>query len=390
MSQPSQLKALIMAGGTGGHIFPGIAVAKELMVRNWQVNWLGSKGGMEETLVAKHNVELNLISVKGLRGKGLTGWLKMPFSLFKAVKQAKQIIREQSPNIVIGFGGFASGPGGLAAFLTRTPLIIHEQNAIAGLTNKVLSRFACKVFQAFPNTFKQSSNKKLTKLQTVGNPIRKEILDLSKMKKANQLENNQLEESKLENNKPVTLLVMGGSRGALALNRELPKIFAELLSVNKVNIYHQVGKKRLEETKSFYREAGILESSNIQLVEFIDDIAESLNQADIVIARAGASTVSEIAAVGIATIFVPYPYAVDDHQTANAEWLVKANAALCFKESELTQSKLTKKLNELVTAVDKRQQMAVNARAVAYLNATQEIADFCQSYSSNNIIGDAA
>jgi len=337
---------------------------------------------MEEVLVTKENIKLSLISVKGLRGNGLLGWLAMPVSLFRAVIEAIKIIREYSPKLIIGFGGFASGPGGLAAFLTRTPLIIHEQNAIAGLTNKVLSRLANKVFQAFPKTFKPS-----TKLETVGNPVRQEILDLIKIEK--QLKdsfNNEINST----NSPICILVMGGSRGALALNRELPKLFARLLKNNKLSICHQVGKGRIEETQAFYQQADLAMTEQIKLVEFIDDIASCFNQADIVIARAGASTVSEIAAVGVTAVFIPYPFAVDDHQTANANWLVKTDAALSFKESELNQELVFEQLDELVSSIEKRQDMASKARDIAYLNATQRIADFCDDYVSSHLQKDAA
>lgn len=366
LSATTEKKALIMAGGTGGHIFPGMAVAKSLIASGWQVSWLGSKGGMEESLVTK-SIPLNLISIKGLRGNGLLGWLKMPFSLTKAIIESIQVMRDISPSVVIGFGGFASGPGGIAAFLTRKPLLIHEQNAIAGMTNKCLSKLARHVFQAFPKTFKASA-----KVKTIGNPVREEILQVPTLKK--QLSTQETAEN-LE--QAVNIFVMGGSRGALAFNTLLPSVFSELAKDKKICVKHQVGRGKLQQANDFYQEANLAKSDFVELFEFIDDVAEVLTWADVVIARAGASTVSEISAAGIATIFVPYPYAVDDHQAANADWLVKAQAALSFREEELAEPIFVKSLTELVGSQEKRQMLANNAISVAYLNATDEITDYC-------------
>ncbi|WP_444997574.1 undecaprenyldiphospho-muramoylpentapeptide beta-N-acetylglucosaminyltransferase [Aliikangiella sp. IMCC44359] len=352
--------ALIMAGGTGGHIFPGIAVANALFEKGWDICWLGSSGGMEEQLVAKHNIKIRLISIKGLRGKGVLGWLKAPFSLSKAVYEAIKVIRLEKPDVVIGFGGFASGPGGVAAFMAGIPLIVHEQNAIAGLTNRILAKLSKKVFQAFPGAFVQSN-----KVETVGNPIRAEIKKLN------------MSGLKIINHEVINILVIGGSRGALALNRHLPKAFKQLVTNGEIKIKHQVGQGRLEETKKFYQQTGIIENEYCQLFEFIDDMAEAFNWADLVICRAGASTVSEIAAVGVGAIFVPYPYAVDDHQTANANWLVQQNAALCVVEKDVCNESFSALLTQLVKVPEKLNEMAANAREVAYLNAAETVADFC-------------
>ncbi len=354
-------KAIIMAGGTGGHIFPGIAVAKGLIEKGWQVSWLGSINGMEETLVTKANISIDCISVKGVRGNGIIGWLKLPFTLSKAVLEAMKIIRKQSPNVVLGFGGFVAGPGGIATKIAGVPLVIHEQNAVAGMTNKMLGKWAKKIFQAFPNTFAQSE-----KVKTVGNPIREEIKSLQKKKIADDL--------------TISILVIGGSRGALALNKNLPKVFAQINQQAPIKVVHQVGKNRAKETKSFYQNIMPNWQKNIEVVEFIDDIAKAFVQADLVICRAGASTVSEIAAAGKAAIFVPFPYAVDDHQTANANWLVKKNAALLFKDNELVTDDFFAQLKTLISKPKLIEKMAENAAKAAILNATDNVVEYCEQF----------
>lgn len=359
-----QAKVLIMAGGTGGHIFPGLAVAEELKNKGWSAAWLGSKGGMEEELVAREQIELNLISVSGLRGKGAIGWLKAPFSLTKAIIEAMKVLKTVKPKVVVGFGGFASGPGGLAAFLTGTPLVIHEQNAIAGMTNKVLSKFAKKVFQAFPGAFSHSN-----KVETVGNPVRQQIHAVRKRKDINEIK---------EIAVPLNVLVIGGSRGALALNKNLPKVFKSLIAKKQIIVRHQVGKGRELASKAFYSEQGISLEKRIEIVEFIDDMADAMCWADLVICRAGASTVSEIATAGLCAVFVPFPFAVDDHQTANANWLVKEEAAICIQESELLSDISIQKISQLVETPEKINEMANKAKQVAYLNAATKVADYCE------------
>jgi len=359
-----QATALIMAGGTGGHIFPGLAVAHALQARGWHTTWLGAKGGMEESLVGKESINLNLISVAGLRGKGILGWLKAPISLTQAVVEAVKVLRRVKPEVVVGFGGFASGPGGLAAFLTRTPLVIHEQNAIAGMTNKVLAKMAKKVFQAFPGAFKHSQ-----KVETVGNPLRSDIERLNAVAKDD-----------LSKERRVNVLVVGGSRGALALNKNVPLILKDLINNEKVSVRHQVGSGRHEETRTFYSQAGLDLTADIQLSEFIDDMADAFLWADLIICRAGASTVSEIAAAGICAVFVPFPYAVDDHQTANASWLVKEDAALCINEKRLTEKHVVEQVAALVESPEKINRMAKKARQIAYLNAADKVADYCDAF----------
>lgn len=376
MLSKTKPKILIMAGGTGGHIFPGLALAEELLLRKWDVSWLGSKGGMEENLVNNKLIKLNLISITGLRNKGLMGWLKMPLNLTQAVFQAIKVIHVEKPILVVGFGGFASGPGGLAAFLTRTPLVIHEQNAIAGMTNKFLAKLAVKVFQAFPGTFNKPSNGMLSnkapskkapsKVETIGNPLRQEILSFKASIKAIEA-----------NTKQINILVIGGSRGALALNKNLAQVFAELAKNAKLKIHHQFGKGKKEETFKAYLDAGFKINEQLNLVEFIDNMAQAYQNADIVICRAGALTVSEIAAAGKCALFIPYPYATDDHQTANAQWLVKQSAGFCFAEQDIGGELFISTLTELINSPNKIKLIAQKAKTISYLNATTRLADYC-------------
>lgn len=348
-----------MAGGTGGHIFPGLAVAQALESKGWSLQWLGSLGGMEQELVAKYNIPLNLIAIKGLRGNGIVGWLKSPFSLAQAIWQAIVIIRRVSPDVILGFGGFASGPGGFAAFLTRKKLIIHEQNAVPGLTNKLLSKIAYKVYQAFPKTF----DEKVGAL-TIGNPIRSEISNI-KMK------------DKSINSPVVNVLVIGGSRGAQALNRSLPLILSPAIKAGEIEVKHQCGEAGYEETVSYYEKYLTSTVQKIDVIQFIDDMATAYRWADLVICRAGALTVSEIAAVGLAAVFVPFPHAVDDHQTLNAQWLVDNNGAVIIQQSELVDETGIEKIRQIIKDRKHISSMGDNSKQVAYLDATEQMSDAC-------------
>jgi len=351
--------ALIMAGGTGGHIFPGLAVAKKLQQQGWLINWLGSKGGMEETIVSEKNIPLFLIAITGLRKKGVIGWVKAPFNLVTAVYQSLKIIRKCQPDVVIGFGGFASGPGGLAAFLSGKKLLIHEQNAVAGLTNKLLAKLSTKIFQAFPNALQDKN------CQTVGNPIRKEIKAITKKDKASE-------------QRAINILVVGGSRGAMSLNQFLPKIFSQLLTEKKINIVHQCGKGNLAETKNNYAALKIEINKQLEIVEFISDIAQRYSWADVIICRAGALTVAEISAVGVAAVFVPYPYAVDDHQTLNANWLVERGGAILLPQNEIQLPSGKNKIIDLINDVKQINCLADNAKKSAYLNAVEIMTNACE------------
>lgn len=354
--------ALIMAGGTGGHIFPGLAVAQCLQENGWHVEWLGSKGGMEESLVAKHHIQVHLIGVTGLRGNGVLGWIKAPLSLSQAILEARKVIKKLRPDVVVGFGGFASGPGGIAAFLTNVPLVIHEQNAVAGMTNKILAKVAKQVFQAFPKVFSESE-----KVKTVGNPIRRDFKLL-----------NQKQSSNHDDSGFTKVLVVGGSRGALALNKWVPQILKDLINDGDVVVRHQVGKARVKETTGYYETSGVHNKNQYELLEFIDEMAASFEWADVLICRAGASTVAEVAAAGVCAVFVPFPYAVDDHQTANANWLVKQDAALLIAEKDLNKDEAIEKILALIGSKKSIKKMASNAKAAAYLESAEHVAEFCE------------
>lgn len=364
ISPSVSFKALIMAGGTGGHIFPGLAIARELQSKGWKTNWLGSIGGMESQIIGDTDIPLNLIEISGLRGNGLAGWIRAPFVLLKAIWQAANIIRKIKPDVVIGFGGFASGPGGLAAFVLRKPLFIHEQNAVAGMTNKTLAIIARRVFLAFPNAMQVGKN-----CQIIGNPIRREIVELCKGSK--------VEKSKNVKTK-LNLLVIGGSRGAKVFNEFLPSILAPLIKLNKISLRHQSGSGNLQSSLKIYAASNIQESDDLKVEEFISNMNEAYRWADLVICRAGALTVSEIAAVGIAAIFVPFPYAVDDHQSKNALWLVEQEAAVLMSETELHKENARQTIMALVENPEKLERMGKQAKNVAYLDATQRLTEACE------------
>jgi len=353
---------VIMAGGTGGHIFPGLAVAELLIAHNWQVSWLGSTGGMEEELVKNAEIDIDLISISGLRGKGIVGWLKAPFKLLFSIYQSVKVLRKRGCSLVIGFGGFASGPGGFAAFLLGKTLYIHEQNAVAGMTNRVLAHFAKRVFLAFPKAIDNGCE-----TQIIGNPIRENIRILTETKIA--------QESEL-----VNILIIGGSRGARIFNQRLPVILSSLIKQDLVNIQHQCGKGNIQETLDSYLSQSIETGEKMMITEFIDDMNKAYSWADIVVCRAGALTVSEVAAVGIAAFFVPYPHAVDDHQTLNAKWLVDNDAAVMVAQSELDSASTKQRILSLVQDKNEINRLASNAKKVAYLSATEEIVNACDQF----------
>lgn len=359
--------ALIMAGGTGGHIFPGLAVARGLQKNNWTVHWLGSVAGMETKIIGDTNIPLHLISISGLRGKGLLGWIKAPLTIFKAVFQALKVIHKIKPNVVIGFGGFASGPGGMAAFMLNKYLLIHEQNAVAGLTNRMLSKLSKKNFQAFPNALGNDDFS-----VTIGNPIRKDILALNKT-------------TKHVSSKIVKVLIIGGSRGAQILNQQLPIILAPMIKENKVSIKHQSGSKNKSKTLDAYQKNQVVETNLLEVTEFINDMSAAYSWADVVICRSGALTVSEISAIGIAAILIPFPHAVDDHQTKNALWLVNNNAGVLIDESNLLNEESKNKIVEVISNKNQLEVMAINSKKIAYLNATNLLVSACEQ-----LVGKAA
>ncbi|WP_027670881.1 undecaprenyldiphospho-muramoylpentapeptide beta-N-acetylglucosaminyltransferase [Rheinheimera baltica] len=357
---------LIMAGGTGGHIFPAQAVASSLHDAGWQVHWLGTANRMEAILVPQFGWPFHTIDVSGLRGKGLMSLLKAPWMLVQSVWQAFNVLKRIKPDLVLGFGGYASGPGGVAAWLQRTPLLIHEQNAVAGSTNRMLSRLARKVMVAFPAAFAGDA-----KQYVVGNPVRAELINIA---------------AKHDYNGALKILVVGGSLGAKVLNDSLPAIFAQAAVHGSLMVRHQTGNALLEQTEHGYQQ---LTSANLtaEVSAFIDDMANAYAWADLVICRAGASTVSELACAGVAAIFVPLPSAIDDHQTANARWLSEQGAALLLPQTQLTSENLLPMLLTWLQDKAALEQMAVKARACALDQATAQVVALCQHTVAEPVTG---
>ena len=349
---------LIMAGGTGGHVFPALAVARLLRERRCEVVWVGTQRGLEARVVPANGFTIEWLSVTGLRGKGLLAWLLAPWRLMVAVLQALGILRRRKPAVVLGVGGFVTGPGGLAAWLTRRPLLIHEQNAIAGLTNRWLASLAREVLEAFPGSFPAS-----VRARCIGNPVRREIAALPAP-----------EARFAGRNGPIRVLVIGGSLGAARLNTQVPRALALMPTALRPTVRHQAGERGLGEAKRAYAEVGV-----VAVIEpFIEDMAAAYDWADLVVCRAGAITVSELAAAGLGAILVPYPAAVDDHQTLNARFLVDAQAGKSIPEADLTPLRLADELRELLgSGRQKLADMAARARSVAITDADVRLADAC-------------
>jgi UDP-N-acetylglucosamine--N-acetylmuramyl-(pentapeptide) pyrophosphoryl-undecaprenol N-acetylglucosamine transferase len=348
---------LVMAGGTGGHVFPALAVAERLRARGVPVVWMGTRNGLEATLVPQAGIPMEWIEVTGLRGKGLGQKLRMPFMMGRALCQARAILRRLRPRGVLGMGGFASGPGGVMARWLRIPLVVHEQNAIAGLTNRGLSRLADRVLEAFPGTFAPAR-----RAQTVGNPVRAEIaaLPLPAERFAGRM------------GRP-RLLVLGGSQGARALNQGVPQALARLAPDERPDVWHQAGGKLHEAAVEAYRDVGVTG----RLTPFIADMADAYGWADLVVCRAGALTVAELAAAGMGAVLVPFPFAVDDHQTANARFLERGDAALVFQQADLTPERLAEILRELLGDRARLLNMAEAARRLAKIEAADWVAMAC-------------
>ncbi|MBR9729046.1 undecaprenyldiphospho-muramoylpentapeptide beta-N-acetylglucosaminyltransferase [Shewanella intestini] len=359
-------KLLVMAGGTGGHVFPALAVAKHLADKGWQVRWLGTKDRMEARLVPQYGFDIDFLDIKGVRGNGKLRKLAAPFKIIRSIIQAKTVINEFQPDVVLGMGGFASGPGGVAAKLSGIPVVLHEQNAIPGLTNRLLSKIAKKVLCAFADTFDSS----VKHVEVVGNPIRQELVVLGQQKPLSLA--NQSHELKV--------LVVGGSLGAKVLNDTLPSALAMLSKQHLVTVWHQVGKHNVDVVKASYQQQGQQDSVNV--TEFIDDMEAAYRWADVVVCRSGALTVSELAAVGLPSILVPYPHAVDDHQTKNAAVLLQAGASFLIPQSQMTPQSLAEKLSRLASNRNELVLMGQQAKGVAVTDATQRVADICVSLAS--------
>ncbi len=354
---------LIMAGGTGGHVFPALAVADELRSRGIPVVWLGTKAGIESRLVPQAGYPIEWMSITGLRGKNTLTLLLAPVRITMACWQALSVLLKRKPCAVLGMGGFASGPGGLMAWLIRKPLIVHEQNAIAGMTNKILAKFADVVLQAFPMVFE--------KAVTTGNPVRQSICEIKtpEVRFAQQVHVAQQAQAP----KNLRLLIIGGSLGAVKLNEIIPSALTKINKEQRPEVVHQTGLKNIDVTKKSYKDAKV----EAKVEAFIDDMPAVYEWADLVICRAGAMTVFELAAAGIASILVPYPHAVDDHQTQNAYYLEKNGGAIIKQQNELSTDWLVETINDFSANRKKLLDMAIAARKLAIPHSAKTIADAC-------------
>ena len=347
-------RVLIMAGGTGGHIYPALACAELLTSQGYEVRWLGSKGGMELDLVPQHNIEIDAIAIKGVRGNGTKGLLLAPLRVLYAIGQSIALVRRFRPHVVLGMGGFVAGPGGVAARLCSIPLVVHEQNAIAGTTNKLLSKIATKILQAFAGA--------LPKGQTVGNPVRADILELKSKPEG------------YRQGRPLKLLVVGGSLGAQAINTLMPQVLSQWGGDVRLDVWHQTGRRNIDSVAALYEDAQV----EARVDAYIENMNDAYYWADVVLCRAGAMTISELAIAGLPSILVPFPYAIDDHQTKNAKSLVMVGAAKLMAQDELNFSSLTQVLEEFVSDEGLLNKMGAAAKRVAYPNATQDVVAECK------------
>ncbi|MBN3859286.1 undecaprenyldiphospho-muramoylpentapeptide beta-N-acetylglucosaminyltransferase [Neisseriaceae bacterium PsAf] len=350
-------KYLIMAGGTGGHIFPALAVAQKLEKMGHEIIWLGSEGSMETSIVPRYNIKLETIAIKGVRRNGLKRKLLWPFTLTKTITNVRKIIQGNQIKGAVGFGGFVSFPGGVAAKLSGIPLVIHEQNAIAGLSNKVLAKIANQVFYAFPKTFSNSDG-------LIGNPVREAIVNIASP-----------EERFLSRNNQLHMLVVGGSLGAKVFNEKIPLMLSLIPRDKRPLVRHQCGKGNLATVTALYEKLDV----DAEVIEFIDDMAYEYSDSDFVICRSGALTVSELAAAGLGGYLIPFPFAVDDHQTYNAQYLVDGQVAQCIQQANLSLEEMAKNIQNLTQ--EQCLIWAKNARKLAILNADQKIADKIVSLS---------
>jgi UDP-N-acetylglucosamine--N-acetylmuramyl-(pentapeptide) pyrophosphoryl-undecaprenol N-acetylglucosamine transferase len=356
---PMQSRTLmVMAGGTGGHVFPGLAVAHLMQARGWRVVWLGNPSGMEATLVPKHGIPMEYVRFGGLRGKGMKTRLMLPLNLLRACAQSLAVLRRVKPDVVLGMGGYITFPAGLMTALSGRPLVLHEQNSIAGLANRVLAKVARRVLVAFPDA--------LPHAQWTGNPIREELAHALPPKARYAQRSGRL-----------SVLVVGGSLGATALNEVVPRALALLAPEQRPRIVHQAGAKHIESLRENYAAAGLQPGDDLKLVPFIDDMTSAYANADLVICRSGAMTVAEIAAVGVAAFFVPFPYAVDDHQTTNAAFLADHGAAILVQQRDLTADGLAAWLRAQTR--ETLTEMAQRSRSLAKPDATEQVAQICAS-----------
>lgn len=356
MKKPKTL--LVMAGGTGGHVFPGLAVADKLRLEGWAVSWLGTAARMEAQLVPKHGYEIDFIDVVGVRGNGLKRLISAPFQIIKAIFQARSVLKQRRVDLVLGMGGFASGPGGIAAWTLGIPVVLHEQNAAAGLTNRLLSHFAKKILMGFKGAFNHS------KALVVGNPIREMLLNLPE-KRISTAE------------KQLNVLVVGGSLGAKVLNETVP-LALMAFDETQISVWHQTGKNNTQSVNERYKKANV----EHKVQDFITDMAAAYTWADVIICRAGALTVSEVVAVGLPAIFIPLPHAVDDHQTKNALAVVAYDAGMLIRQKDLNVNKLSECLSTLSQNRQLLISMSQHCKQVAVRDATNQVSAVCNSLVS--------
>jgi UDP-N-acetylglucosamine--N-acetylmuramyl-(pentapeptide) pyrophosphoryl-undecaprenol N-acetylglucosamine transferase len=349
---------MIMAGGTGGHVFPGLAVAQALRARDRSVVWLGTERGIEARVVPPHGIEIEWITITGVRGRGIAAYLTAPFRVAAAVAQALAALRRRRPAAVLGMGGFVAGPGGIAAWLARKPLVLHEQNSVAGTTNRLLAPLAAKIFASFPDSFPPSA-----RVEVVGNPVRDSIA-------ATDVPRERLGARAAQRRR---LLIIGGSQGARALNRAVPLALAQLPIERRPEIWHQAGRLGVEEARAAYAAAKV----EARVDAFVDDIASAFRWADLVVARAGASTLAELAAIGVGAVLVPLPSAIDDHQTMNARRYTARGAGLAIAEKDLEPRAFAKALADCLGDFARLVAMAESARKEARLDAADRIARAC-------------
>ncbi len=356
--QLADLRVLVMAGGTGGHVYPALAVAQRLAADGANVTWLGTAQGLEARVVPRAGIEFHALSVRGVRGKSALGRLRGGFMLLGAIWHALRLLRTLRPHLVFGAGGYAAGPGAIAAWILRIPVCVHEQNAVPGFTNKVIARFiAARVLEAFPGSFAPARNAVHT-----GNPVRADIAAIAPP-----------EQRMRERDGTLHLLVLGGSQGAKALNDTVPAAVADLPIPTAVEVWHQTGANKLVEAKNAYADMDV----SARAVEFIHDMAEAYSWSDLVICRARAMTVAELAAAGTASILVPFPYAVDDHQTLNARYLSDVGAAVLVDEAALNSSMLSQLLRDFAQTRERLLEMARAAHRVSVPDAVDRVVSNC-------------
>lgn len=359
MINKSQRTLLVMAGGTGGHIFPGIAVAEHLKAQGWTIHWLGTAKRMEAEIVPAHGFDISFINIAGVRNKGWLERIKLPFKMAQSLWQSIKVIRKVKPDVVLGLGGYASVPGGVAAWLCGKPLVLHEQNAVAGMSNRYLAKIASKVLCAFPGAFKDK-----VEAEVVGNPLRQNIVSLEQ----------KIPEQPSASKK---VLIVGGSLGAKVLNDTVPQAIRQI-KLQNIQVWHQTGKGHLQDVEALYQQYEV-DKNNVKVTEFIDDMAAAYDWADVVICRAGALTVSELAMAAKPAIFVPLPHAVDDHQTKNAMYLVDRKAAKLMLQKELNGTSLAQMLNSLFVSDAVVKSMAKAAHDAAHADATIRVASTCEA-----------